>query len=154
MKFVVAGVVFLIVGFFFVLNDIPVGVEPLTEVYFEDHLEIPAQVRSNDIQEFSFVVRNLEYRDVRYYYNVGVFGENGELLKSIDAGSVELEHDESLSLDERYFLDEGFDRAKVEVRLEKEFLGDVEVDGKYWWADSNYPKEISIHFWFDEHSNV
>jgi len=50
-----------------------------------------------------------------------------------------------------FFLKEGFERARVNIRVIK-IPSDEETwfEKKLWWKDPNYPTEIDIHFWVEE----
>ena len=151
MKYVfVAGIVILVI-FLAVLSQIPLGIEPLTEVYFEDHINLPSSLPAGEIRIFSFSVNNLEYQDMRYWYNVSIFDVDGSFVKMVNFGNFELEHNESLTLSERVLFAKGFERERVEVLIKKDHMNITpEFKTKLWWPDPNYPTKIDIHFWVDE----
>jgi hypothetical protein len=117
--------------FLVILSFIPRGIEPLTEVYFENHTKLPANVFLNRDYNFSFTVHNLEYEDVNYRYSVKA--EYNETSVDIDSGGIFLANNESKSIYESFSFKEHFSRAKVEVIVSK-----------------NETDSIDIHFWVDE----
>ena len=74
----IAGIVLLGI-FLFVLAFIPLGIEPLTEVYFENHTALPAYLFLDKPYNYSFTVHNLEYQEMKYYYSVDAYDENNTL---------------------------------------------------------------------------
>ena len=68
MKYIIIAGVVILVAFLIVLSFIPLGIEPLTELYIENHTELPKNVYLNKTYNFSFTANNLEYQDVEYEY--------------------------------------------------------------------------------------
>ena len=65
MKTVVIGGVAILAVFLLVLLFIPLGIEPLTEVYFENHTTLPAYLFLDKPYNFSFTIHNLEYQEMK-----------------------------------------------------------------------------------------
>jgi len=150
MKYIIiAGIVILAV-FLAVLSQIPLGIEPLTELYLENHTQLPVNVFLNKTYNFSFTTHNLEYQDVEYNYTINAYDVNNTLLFKIDEGKFTLANNESKTINENYVFNKPFDRAKVEIKITKNLIGTPEFKRKLWWPDPNYPYEIDIHFWVDE----
>jgi hypothetical protein len=147
MLIVGAAIVLVFLG---VLYFIPLGIEPLTELYLENHTELPKNVFLNKTYGFSFTTHNLEYQDVEYNYSVEAFDVNDTLLYKIDEGKFTLANNESKTVDERYLFDRPFDRARIEIKVDKKLIGEPEFKRRLWWPDPNYPTEVDIHFWVDE----
>ena len=82
MKYVFAAGVIILAIFLGVLSQIPLGIEPLTELYFDNHTGLPSSVSLNKIYDFAFTTNNLEYQDMRYYYNISVFDVNNSFVKN------------------------------------------------------------------------
>jgi hypothetical protein len=102
---------------------------------------------------FSFTTHNLEYQDVEYNYTVNAYDVNNTLLFEIDKGSFVLSNNETNTISENYVFDKSFknfNRAKIEVVINKNLIGEPEFKRKLWWPDPNYPMAIDIHFWVDE----
>jgi hypothetical protein len=149
-KVLIAGIL-IIIGFLVVLSFIPLGIEPLTEVYFENHTLLRANSFPNTDYNFSFTVHNLEYQDMRYEYNINVYSETDWFLGEIDSGELFLGNNMSKTIPGSYNLAKGFDRARIQINITKDDLGIVpDYKKKLWWPDPNYPTEIDIHFWTDE----
>ncbi len=56
--------------------------ETMTELYFDDHLNLPKSIMAGDEISFSFVIHNLEGRDMAYPYLVyKTFNENKIFLR-------------------------------------------------------------------------
>ena len=148
-KVLIIGVVILII-FVVVLQFIPLGIEPLTELYFENHAQLRANIFSGVEYNFSFTIRNLEYQDMAYNYRISAF-KGDEFWYELDSGRVEVGDNESVTVFEDYVLSKGFGRARVQVDVDKDHLGIVpDFKKKLWWPDPNYPESIDIHFWVDE----
>lgn len=144
-----AGIILTI--FLLVLTQIPLGIEPLTELYFEDHASLQTDIFKNEEYNFSFTVHNLEYQGMRYYYNISAFDTNNRFLFEINSGEVFLRDNETITLFEKYKFPDGFGRAKVSVIIDKDHMNIVpDFKKKLWWPDPNYPNKIDIHFWVDE----
>jgi hypothetical protein len=146
----IAGIV--IVGIFLiVLAFIPLGIEPLTEVYFENHTALPSSVELNHLYNFSYTIHNLEYQKVRYVYNVKMYDEEGNFLKDMSEGEVTLLENESSTIENAFTLSHDFNRTKIQVNVTKDLsLEDPKFKHKLWWPDPNYPMSIDIHFWIEE----
>lgn len=150
MKYIIiAGIVILAI-FLAVLSQIPKGIEPLTEMYLENHTDLPKNVYLNKMYNFSFTVRDLEYQNMRYDYTIDVFDVNNTLLFNIADGNFILVNNESKTITENYIFDKSFERAKIEVNITKIKIEKPWFEKKFWWPDPNYPSNIDIHFWVDE----
>lgn len=150
MKYIIIAGIAILAVFLGVLYFIPLGIEPLTEVYFENHTSLPKNVFLNKDYNFSFTVHNLEYQDVEYNYIVEAYDVNNTLLFEINKGGFTLANNESKTINENYIFNKPFDRAKVEIKITKNLIGEPEFKRKLWWPDPNYPMSIDIHFWVDE----
>ena len=149
-KVFIAGIV--IVAIFIVaLRFIPLGIEPLTELYFEDHTNLPSSVSLGEAENFSFTVHNLEYQKMRYNYSVDFYSENDTFVNNLEKGVIILEQNESKTVDEFFTMRNDFNRTKVVVRIDKDLsLENPKFKDKLWWPDPNYPMSIDIHFWIEE----
>ena len=149
MKYVfIAGAVIL-TAFIIVLQFIPLGIEPLTELYFEDHINLPKDVNVGEAYNFSFTINNLEYQNMAYIYRVEVFTDN-ELMEVIETERISIQDNESLTINETFMFAEEFNRSRIQVSIEKDHLNITpDFKKKLWWPDPNYPNEIDIHFWIE-----
>jgi len=151
MKWVLIGGIAILAVFLIVLSFIPLGIEPLTELYFENHTSLPAYIFPDKPYNYSFSVHNLEYQDMRYDYNVNAFDEDDNLLYRMDSGEIYLANNETKTIFENFAINGHFGRIKINVDIKKDDLGIVpDFKKKLWWPDPNYPTKINIDFWVEE----
>ena len=151
MKAVFIGGIVLLGIFLIVLAFIPLGIEPLTEVYFENHTKLPAYLFLDKPYNYSFTIHNLEHQKMRYEYSVDAFNEEGVLLYNMNKGEVVLEMNESKTFNEEFVMDNHFNRTKIVVNVTKDLsLENPKFKDKLWWPDPNYPMSIDVHFWIEE----
>ena len=150
MKYLIIAGIVIVAVFLVLLSMIPLGIEPLTEVYIENHTSLPVNVFLNKSYNFSFSVHNLEYQKMGYEYTIKTYDVNDSLLFEIGKGSFNLLNNESETIDSSYKFNESFGRAKIEIAVSKIKLETPEFEKKWWWKDPNYPNEIGVHFWVDE----
>jgi hypothetical protein len=151
MKYIIIVGIVILAVFLAVLSQIPLGIEPLTELYFENHAELPKHIFLNKSYNLSFTIHNLEYQDMNYEYIIEVFDENGTFMNEINKQSFSLANNESKSFQQDFTFIEHFDRAKINIKVIKK-PGEEEpwFKKKLWWPDPNYPTEIEIHLWIEE----
>jgi len=94
--------------------------ETFTELYFEKHLTLPANISYNQENKFAFTVHNLEYKTMTYPYevyikcsDVGCIGEK----QIIDEGKITLKHDEYEIIPESFTLTTPTGRIEVVTNL-------------------------------------
>lgn len=151
MKYVLIGAIVILAAFLIVLSFIPLGIEPLTELYFENHTELPKYLFLNKLYNYSFTVHNLEYQDMKYNYEVNAYDENDTFLYKMDSGEIYLADNETKTVYEEFTMAKPFDRVKINVNIKKDDMGIVpDFKKKLWWPDPNYPEEIDIHLWIEE----
>lgn len=149
MKYIIISAIIILAIFLLVLTQIPLGIEPLTELYFEEHTELPKHIFLDKPYDFSFTVNNLEYQDMKYNYNVSIEYPNKNY--EINSGEIFIANNESKTIYEIFTLKENFERAKINIKLTKDHLGITpDFKKKLWWPDPNYPNEINIHLWVEE----
>ncbi|MFA6570501.1 MAG: hypothetical protein WCT77_04615 [Bacteroidota bacterium] len=103
--------------------------ETFTELYFEDHTNLPKEFSSNKTYSFSFTIHNLEYKDFTYQYEVRSIDELGFSLLQKD--SITLKHDEFRTIPVSFkTLKVESNRFQVEVKI--------------------LDKNQTIHFWMEE----
>jgi hypothetical protein len=127
-QWVLLGWTIIIIAFLVALSFIPIGKEPLTELYFNDHLAIPKLAHVNDTYNLSFTINNLEYKDMPYPYKITE--KYGNVSKTIAEGNIFLADNTSTSVPFSFSFNETFKRAQVQITL----------------TDKNQ----SIHLWVDE----
>jgi len=133
MKYVIIAGIVILIGFIIALQFIPIGIEPLTEVYFENHTSLPNVVFLNQTYNFTFTIHNLEYREMNYTYNITA--EYLSRLYHMDEGNFSLNNNESISISEGFYFTNGFNRAKINIYVIK---------------DNN--ETIDLHFWIQEYA--
>lgn len=150
MKYIIIAGVIILAAFLAVLSQIPLGIEPLTELYLENHTSLPKNVYLGKTYNFSFTTNNLEYQDVEYEYTIVALDENKNLLFEIDKGKFQLANNESKTINESYKFDRHFKRSQIVIELKKNRIGEPEFKRKLWWENPNDVDIINIHFWVDE----
>ena len=141
----------ILVVFLAILIMIPKGIEPLTEMYFENHTSLTKYTFLNASHNFSFTVHNLEYTDMDYEFIIEAINENNTVLYEIDRKNITLQDNESASFYENFTFSKPFGRAKINILLNKITSGnDINAERQFWWKDENYPNSINIHFWVEE----
>ncbi|HRN69940.1 MAG TPA: hypothetical protein PLS49_02035 [Candidatus Woesebacteria bacterium] len=99
--------------------------ERFTELYFEDHTNLPTHLIASDEADFKFTVHNLEYEPFTYNYTVKA--ESTQSAELLDEGTFTLNHDEYKTIGGTISTQEAQIRTKINVSLEN--------------------KNQSIHFW-------
>ncbi|MEK6918375.1 MAG: DUF1616 domain-containing protein [Nanoarchaeota archaeon] len=151
MKYVLIGAIAIVVIFLIVLALIPKGIEPLTELYFENHTALTKYAFLDKDYNFSFTVHNLEYTPMEYEYVIEAFDKNNTLLFELDRNKFNLSDNESITLNENFTFKSHFENAKISILLNKLTSGnEINAQRKFWWKDENYPNSVDIHFWVEE----
>jgi hypothetical protein len=99
--------------------------ETFTELYFENHTELPLLIASpneftwyknpnTNLYQFSFTIHNLENKDMVYKYEVYSF-EDEQII--IDQGNVLIKNNQSKTITENFTLPSDALRTKVTVNL-------------------------------------
>lgn len=92
--------------------------ETFTELYFEDHLNLPKRVVVGQENSFSFTIHNLEGKNVNYPLEVTVINEASSSTMTIFKGAVVVGDQESKTLPITYVIPEGLgEKIKIEVFL-------------------------------------
>ena len=150
MKHVIISAIIILTIFLLVLTQIPLGIEPLTELYFENHTSLQTDILTNTEYNFSFTIHNLEYQNMGYDYSIDVY-KGDDFWYSLDSGRVTMQDNESVIVKEDFVLSKGFERARIQINVDKDHLGITpDFKKKLWWPDPNYPNSIDIHFWVEE----
>ncbi len=102
--------------------------EPFTELYFEDHLNLPKTLEATEEANFKFTVHNLEHKPMDYLYSVNAIASDSSRL--IKQGEFRLLHDEYATFQETVSTAEAKQRTKINVSLDN--------------------LDQSIHFWVNE----
>ena len=124
--FLIAAGELVILGFLFILfnpataNTIILATtqkpETYTELYFENHQNLPKEVISNQKYSFAFTIHNLEYKDVNYPYIV--FLEDNGQKTVIDKDTVFLKQGQYKTITEPFILTNPvISRGEIIVKL-------------------------------------
>ena len=151
MKYVAIAAAVILALFLIVLSQIPLGLEPLTEVYLENHTDLIKNAYLHKLYNFSFTTHNLEYQDVEYNYTVNAYDVNGTFMFNFDKGNFTLTNNETKTILVPYIFSQHFNRSQIQVEITKNLIGEPEFKRKFWWPDPNYPYNIDVHFWVDEY---
>ena len=101
--------------------------ETFTELYFEDHINLPKTITRWKQYSFTFTIHNFEYQDMDYSYEVYLSRDDQKI--KLDEGKINLKADEFTSVDVNFGPLQNF-RSKIVVELTN--------------------KNQSIHFWMEE----
>jgi|SRR3989344_2447361 len=142
MKYILIAFVIILAGFIIALQFIPIGIEPLTEMYFNNHTKLPAYMFLNKTYNFSFSVHNLEYIDMNYNYSVALGYNNKTYI--LDKNNIYLKNNETATIFEEFRINEHFERAVIDITLAKNLDNPMQKDLNL------INKTIDIHFWIEE----
>jgi len=143
MKYIIIAGVVIVLGFLIALQFIPLGIEPLTEVYFENHTKLPNVIFLNKTYNFTFTVHNLEYMPMDYKYNIDAEFLGGNF--NMDSGTFSLQNNESTQITENFQFHDHFEKAKIRIEISR--LKDNPLQ-----RDPNLKNQtIDIHFWIEEY---
>lgn len=99
--------------------------EPYTELYFENYSNLPKEIKLNKTYYFSFTVRNMENKRLKYIYSIDL-----NSTKLIDGGEFEISHNQSISLQKSFIIKKHLDSVKINVNL-------INKDQRiYFWVKS------------------
>ncbi|MDD5149120.1 MAG: hypothetical protein PHC28_01385 [Flavobacterium sp.] len=142
MKYVAIAFVLIVAGFVVALQFIPIGIEPLTEMYFENHTELPAYLFLNQTYNFSFSIHNLEYIDMDYNYSIALGYNNKTYV--LEKNNVTIKNNETTTIFQEFAILENFERGVIDITLDKNFENPMQKDPNL------INRSIDIHFWFEE----
>jgi uncharacterized membrane protein len=89
--------------------------ETFTELYFEDHINLPNKIEIGKAQAFKFTIHNLEYRNMTYKYEIQAIDEKGD--RTLVSGSATLSQDEYRTISTSYKIATASGRMKIQVVL-------------------------------------
>lgn len=101
----------LVVGASYVVNNVPavkeaivlattIKPETLTELYFEDHNNLPKTITRYDFYNFLFTIHNLEYKDMEYPYIIYLQTSDKKII--LDENKIEVKNGEYKSIKEDF----------------------------------------------------
>ena len=126
MKYVFISGIIILIGFVIALHFIPIGIEPLIEVYIENYTSLPKFIFSDRFYNFTFTVHNLEYKEMNYTYNV--WAQYGNQTWQINEVNFTLQNNQTSSFFEIFSLEKNFDKAKMIVNVKKDNNKTIDID--------------------------
>ncbi|MBT4175145.1 DUF1616 domain-containing protein [archaeon] len=105
--------------------------ESFTELYFEDHENLPSNIQLNKDYHFQFSIHNLENQQIAYNYTIYIEYYTNEKLQyteTINSDSIILEHDQIATISESFEINEDFEQIKIGIET----------------------NDQEIHFWVEE----
>ncbi|HJT57666.1 MAG TPA: hypothetical protein VJ761_14280, partial [Ktedonobacteraceae bacterium] len=89
--------------------------EKLTELYFNNSINLPDSVPTSQVIRFAFVIHNLETTDYTYVYEVSVHASGTQLI--VDSGNVVVKNNQYFVKNERLKLTSTPGRQEIVVTL-------------------------------------
>lgn len=121
--------------------------ETFTELYFENHTQLPGTITRWQKYLFSFTIHNLEYQDVDYPYSV--YLQRGDEKTTLSQGVVSLKKDEYKTIEQTVgpFKDL---RSKIVVELtNKNQIISFWLDGTDNSIKPVEPPKVAMALYFD-----
>lgn len=97
------------------LLDLVPKPEKLTELYFDNHTQLPSSLPSNHIINFTFAIHNVETTDYQYAYRVVVDTNGGRHI--IDSGHLLIKNNQVYLKNEEFKLTNVSGRQDVIVEI-------------------------------------
>lgn len=123
------------------LNEWQVAPQPdrLTELYFANHLRLPATAPMDAVRSFDFTVHNLEFKTIQYHYRVVAKTAESNTEHLLTQGDLLLSHGESKTIPQAITLPPLGARILVAIQLSYDSIlpGGTEPT----------PQIQSIHHW-------
>ena len=89
--------------------------ETFTELYVDDHLELPSIVKTNQPYYFEFTIHNLENKDMNYSYEV--YLQSTKIKLPIDQKTVTIKNGRSKTIREGFQVNAPITKSKIVVKL-------------------------------------
>ena len=86
-----------------------------TELYFDDHLQLPTVVAPHEKQSFQFTIRNVEHAPMKYTYEVSA--STPDERRVLAQKELSLESDQAITIKQDFILDRPYDRVRLDVTL-------------------------------------
>lgn len=143
MKYILLSAAGILLIFLVALHYIPIGIEPLTEMYFEDHTKLPKNIFPTKDYNFSFTVHNLEYIYMDYSYLIKE--EHNNQITILKNSSFSLANNGSITIFQPFKIkDKDFQRAEISIELTK-------LTENPNQRDPNLKNiTLDLHFWVDQ----
>tara|TARA_Y100000310_G_C20606168_1_gene775580 strand:+ start:131 stop:529 length:399 start_codon:yes stop_codon:yes gene_type:complete len=99
--------------------------DSFTELYFENHINLPKTIELNKNQEFYFTIKNLENKQFTYNYQINL--DLGGKTTILNQAQTTLNHNQKKLISQSFNINQAFKQGKITVTL--------------------LNKKQSIHFW-------
>lgn len=91
--------------------------EPLTELYFTEHLLLPAEASPGGQMTFPFTIHNIEYKTLDYPYTVRVQAQDNSADVTVIRAGVYLDHDQFATISADFIMPDITTRSAIRVEL-------------------------------------
>jgi len=91
--------------------------ETFTELYFENHLNLPSKIKSDQTYSFSFTIHNLENKKMAYLYEVYLQGKGNSVKLPIDQNRVTIKKNQYKTIHETFSINAPIVRSEIIVNL-------------------------------------
>lgn len=91
--------------------------ERFTELYLENHADLPRSVVAGQIVPFSFTVHNLEGKTMEYPYEVYALAQNESEQQTIGRGNIILDHDAAKTIESSFVFPENQKKTTIFIVL-------------------------------------
>lgn len=92
--------------------------ERFTELYFNNHTNLPKQISEGETISFSFVIHNLEGKSWQYPYSVFFISQDGQIT-NIEEATVTLSDGEYKTIEESYTSALADNNGEIFVELQQ-----------------------------------
>jgi uncharacterized membrane protein len=89
--------------------------EPFTELYFQNHTQLPQNILPNRQYTFTFTIHNHENQDKQYSYDVYIDDNNTKHY--LDHNTITLKNNATITIQESFLLTQPIAKAKVIINL-------------------------------------
>jgi hypothetical protein len=89
--------------------------EAYTELYFENHLNLPSVIKPNQPYSFQFTIHNLENKEMTYPYEV--YLQAGSLKMPINDTTITLKNNQYKTIQEGFSIDDPIFKSEIVVNL-------------------------------------
>jgi hypothetical protein len=89
--------------------------ETFTELYFENHLSLPSEIKPYKTYSFSFTIHNLENQDMTYPYEIYLQAENTKI--PVDQGTVFIKNNQHKTIVKTFIVNAPLTKSLIVVNL-------------------------------------
>ncbi len=107
--------------------------ETFTELYFENHLSLPNEIKPNKPYSFKFTLHNLENQNMTYHYEVYLHA--GDIKLPIDQDTISIKNNQYKTIEETFLVNAPVTKSLIVVNLINK---NQQID--FWINDSQTQK--------------